>query len=600
MNYRQDIQVIRGVAVLLVVLFHLQMPLVANGFLGVDVFFVISGFLMAILYDAQDKKTFFIRRAKRLLPLYFAVVLLTIFFAFFLVTPSDFERVIEQSFYALGFSSNIGFWAEDSYFSKINFNPLLHLWSLGVEIQFYLLVPLIAFFIRLHKGMIWLLLLGSLALCLIVTGYNSKHSFFLTPFRIWEFLIGYLVASYFTNRGNLKYQHKGWLGLASLIGILIISALSIDVSSHNMVFGHPGLIAFVICCLTALILSFGLPEYFLKSIVGSGLETLGKYSYSIYLVHFPVITLFLYKPFEGTTLKASSVIDVVAILLLITVLSIVVFKWVEDSFRKSGSKSLKASLVSIGLIGGIAIAGQKLIHLNFTPQLADILFSTSDRTSFRCGTLFKITNPDELSCGINDVSSPSGTVFLIGNSHADSIKETFANIANDKNLHARFFVSNRPLLDARFSVDAILKNAQKHNANHLVFHYSETVMNNANIIGKVVDLANKAQSLNIKVSYLLPVPRWQQSVPKMLYLNQVDNSPLPTQRLHDVYQEYDLVYQTVASNKHQPVSFYDLAPIFCDNQCQLRDDNGKVLYFDSHHLTLSGAQKIAELLKSVI
>lgn len=148
MEYRKDIQLLRGIAVLLVVLYHLDLGWIKSGFLGVDIFFVISGFLMNLLYDHAHKKIFFIRRIKRLLPAYFATLLLTVVVATFITTPVEYNQVVKQALFGLFFSSNFGFWLQNSYFSKAEFNPLLHLWSLGVEIQFYLCVPLLAWLLR--------------------------------------------------------------------------------------------------------------------------------------------------------------------------------------------------------------------------------------------------------------------------------------------------------------------------------------------------------------------------------------------------------------------------------------------------------------------
>lgn len=139
MQYRADIQILRGISVLLVVLFHLGFSSFQSGFLGVDVFFVISGFLMAVLYNHNDVKGFFRRRALRLLPAYYVTIISTVILSTLFVTRNESVQVFEQAYFGSIFASNIGFWFENSYFSNSAFNPLLHLWSLGVEIQFYLI-----------------------------------------------------------------------------------------------------------------------------------------------------------------------------------------------------------------------------------------------------------------------------------------------------------------------------------------------------------------------------------------------------------------------------------------------------------------------------
>jgi len=129
MRYRKDIQILRGIAVLLVVLYHLGIGGFNSGFLGVDVFFVISGFLMAVLYDQNKKMEFFKKRSLRLLPAYFVTIAATVVASILIVTPNEYNQVVEQSVYADLFASNIGYWMQNSYFSRSEFNPLLHLWS---------------------------------------------------------------------------------------------------------------------------------------------------------------------------------------------------------------------------------------------------------------------------------------------------------------------------------------------------------------------------------------------------------------------------------------------------------------------------------------
>ncbi len=125
MHFRDDIQILRALAVIAVVLYHLKVPGFASGFLGVDLFFVISGFLMERLYDpSKGALAFYRRRARRLLPAYYVTILVTLIAAFFITIPPEFNQVGEQAVYAAFFGSNIGFWTHEGYFNKFDFSPL--------------------------------------------------------------------------------------------------------------------------------------------------------------------------------------------------------------------------------------------------------------------------------------------------------------------------------------------------------------------------------------------------------------------------------------------------------------------------------------------
>ncbi len=204
MLYRKDIQILRGIAVLLVVLYHLDIKIFSSGFIGVDVFFVISGFLMSILYDKDNKVEFYRRRAARLLPAYFVTIILTLLLVIFITTPNEYRQVFSQAVYSGLFMPNINFWSVATYFSKNEFNPLLHLWSLGVELQYYLAIPIIYFYINKGFSLLLLLFALSIFLCFLIVEISPKTSFFMMPFRVWEFLIGHATAKYLSNNGAVK------------------------------------------------------------------------------------------------------------------------------------------------------------------------------------------------------------------------------------------------------------------------------------------------------------------------------------------------------------------------------------------------------------
>ncbi len=195
-DYRLDIQVLRGIAVLLVLFYHLKINGFNNGYLGVDVFFVISGYLMAIICKSTSPLNFYIKRLKRLLPAYFFTIILTSVVVCIISIPSDAQQHFNRLWFDLFGMSNIAYWLKNSYFNLNSFQPLLNLWSLGVEIQFYAIAPILLIYLSKHKIIFFLTLIISTIITFIITGISPKTSFFLIPFRFYEFLIGAAIAWY--------------------------------------------------------------------------------------------------------------------------------------------------------------------------------------------------------------------------------------------------------------------------------------------------------------------------------------------------------------------------------------------------------------------
>ena len=217
----------------------------------------------------------------------------------FVVTPNSYGQLSPQLVFASVFS-NIGFWFDDSYFEKLSFRPLLHLWSLGVEIQFYLVLPLLVMLFRRFKQSFWLVVVASLLLCFFMVLKSPKTAFLWLPFRAWEFLLGYACFAW-----HEKWQAKGlpWpsVGVFSLLGLVALACLPVNGVLPSVVYGHPGLASLAAVALTALWLVWGLPTHWLSTWPMVGLRKLGDYSYSIYLVHFPLITFLLYEPTANLT-----------------------------------------------------------------------------------------------------------------------------------------------------------------------------------------------------------------------------------------------------------------------------------------------------------
>lgn len=591
MNYRSDIQILRGIAVIFVVLFHLGFSALKSGFLGVDIFFVISGFLMAVLYDKENKTEFYLRRAKRLLPGYYAVIFFTLIFSYLLTTPNETEQVVNQVKYATIFSSNIGFWAQNSYFSKAEFTPLLHLWSLGVEIQFYLIVPIVFWLLNKHKLFYLFILFASLSLCFLIVGVSPKTSFFMLPFRLWEFLIGYGAAYYFTYNGSLKFNNHKWLGFLGLLILCVIPFFTVDGEALSIINGHPGLFALLVALATAVVLVFGLPTFMERSILSKLFEHIGKYSYSIYLVHFPIIVIYLSVPFGGTSLSIPTLQDGVVILSLIVITSALLYYFVESKKFNISIKSIVLASSAILIILTIVLPK---VQLQFISKEERFIFEAfSDRSTYRCGKIIRAIDPSAISCDLTlDVHEPEQKLMLVGNSHSDSIKTSFVNSINKGRYNSKLFflIPNNPLMQGGITPKKVVDEAINKGVKKLVLHYSPRGITNNEIITNVISLSNSA---GIKVYLIEPVPVWKEHIPKGMYQTTLyGNDVIERQTKSNYLQQNSSLLNFVRNVEDDNFTALPIVQYFCDPNCRYSSIEGKPLYFDKGHLTLTGSNML--------
>lgn len=586
---------LRGIAVLYVVFFHLGSQFIQSGFLGVDVFFIISGFLMAVLYNDADVKGFFLRRAKRLLPAYYVVILSTLLISFLVNTPNETNQVVSQAIFGSVFSSNIGFWLQNSYFSKSEFNPLLHLWSLGVEIQFYLLVPVLAYIFHKIRFSLILILLTSMVLCFLILTISPKTSFFMMPLRLWEFLLGYGCALYFTKNGDVKFPQFSQLGVTGLLLILLIPFLKVDGRALDLVSGHPGLFSLFVSIATCMVLIFGLPSMLEKNIIAKVLVKLGKYSYSVYLAHFPIIVIYLSEPFSGTILHISNVSDWIIIFTLIVALSILLHNYIET--RKFNIGIIKLSVIFLSTTLALSMILPMIKNTFYSEQEVKIFSAFKDRSTYRCGKIVRIIDPTAISCELSDGSADTiNNVFLVGNSHADSIKTTFTEIAEKNKVMTHFIIQNNPLMTGGLNPNEIVTEAKLKNINNIFIHFSADGIQ-ADRLGELVALSQKN---NIHVTFIDPVPTWPTSVPKEMYFQirySIDN-------LHQTKEDYMLSNEALFAdiNKIDSSNFERLSVVdyFCNPNCLYQNKEGVPLYFDSGHLTLTGSKVLEKVLREAI
>jgi peptidoglycan/LPS O-acetylase OafA/YrhL len=599
MKHRGDIQILRGLAVILVVLFHLGIAGFESGLLGVDIFFVISGFLMASIYQEDATLQFYQRRAGRLLPAYFFTILVTIVASSLVTVPVDDYQVVEQSLFASIFASNIGFWLQNSYFDKAAFKPLLHLWSLSVEIQFYLVVPALFAIGRKRPWILPLLLAFSLLSCFLVTTVSPKTSFFLTPFRIWEFLIGWLVAWFPWKDERVRSgSNEPMLGIIGLAVLISVPLIPIRTESTDIVTGHPGVLALAVCLATGIVLAFSLPQAIVNNPVGRALELVGDYSYSIYLVHFPILVLALYEPFSGTLLTSGSVGVRLLLVILIGLASFASFNFIEQRGRRL--YSAPRALCAVVVVAAVALVSALLLERSYPGAERKIFAAWSDRAVYRCGKLFRILNPSKIVCETTpsaNLGANSAKLLLVGDSYADSIKSSFAAVAAKRGYRSYFLVPNDPLSNPRFDAARLLDEAKALSVKAVFVHFSP---HDSHLDGLIEAFRVKLDKAEIPMVLLTPVPTYDEHVPAALYRHLTKNAPLPRMNLKDYHEHNERLFSYARSRSTKLFAYYDLSLGLCEPDCRLTDDDGRPAYFDNGHLTLSGARLLEDELSSAI
>jgi peptidoglycan/LPS O-acetylase OafA/YrhL len=555
LSYRPDIQILRAVAVVLVVLFHLRTPGFGSGFLGVDVFFVISGYLMETLYGhGVSAAEFYRRRARRLLPAYFAAILAVLTASAFITLPAEFGDVAQQSLFASALSSNFGFWLQTSYFESTQFRPLLHLWSLGVEAQFYLCFPLL---VRLDRRWLSATAIASLVTCLAVVAVSPKTSFFMMPFRAWEFAVGMLAA-----RSAITCDRR--LGLAALIGVLLCVVIPVNGQTRSLLTGHPALPALAVSLLTAATLIHRLPSKLEGSALGRAAQRVGDVSYSLYLVHFPIIVLLNYAPFSGTQLGLTRW----TVPLIAAATSALFFGFERNGPRLFSIRSAAAAAACIWLLA-FGLPKAQLLRFNHRDRL--IFAGLDDRAVYRCGKLFRILHPTARFCPLGH----GEPVLLVGDSHADAIKESFAKVAEAHGFNVYLTVANDPLRSSALTVSELRNQLNSLNARWAFVHFSA-----ANLTPALLDKA--WQALGSRMVLVGPTPIFNESVPEALYERHQPRARAPN----------PLIRQWLAAH-HVPL--IDARSALCSPVCRVQDDQGRPLYFDNSHQTLTGARLLDPL-----
>lgn len=426
MNYRPELDGLRALAVLPVIGFHAALPGFSGGFVGVDVFFVISGYLIATLIRLEMQAgtfsfaRFYERRARRILPLLFLVMVACIPFAWFWMMGAQFRSFGNSIVAVLLFVSNLFFWSEAGYFDIASEEkPLLHTWSLGVEEQFYLLFPLfLLLLLRFRTRSFWLVLLSvfGLSLWLAHRGYQSLGDsvFFLSPMRVWELLAGVICAFL---PPPIKKDWRGDVAAMAGLGFIAVAIVTFGPETPS-----PSLYTLLPVAGASLVVRYAeagrAAGYLLAS---RPLVGLGLVSYGTYLWHQP---LFAFVRMESDAPPALGVM--VALGLFAIVLAAISWQWVERPLRDANRVPWRPFLWGVGLTAlallcFALIAGSKGGFADRMPIPPNVRWaSMSEKVQAQgdiCG-LQPVAGSSGLSqCAFGDLKS-ARTIAIFGDSHA--------------------------------------------------------------------------------------------------------------------------------------------------------------------------------------
>lgn len=459
MKYITHIDGLRALACVLVLLFHFEMPGLKYGYLGVDIFFVISGFLItsSILSEIEKGEfrffRFSARRIIRLFPTLFATVLVTTIFVFFLVPQTALQQYVQSAIASVFYVSNVLFYSQAGYFDELSITkPLLHTWSLSVEEQFYIFWPFVLLFAHKFIGKKILVLSVVVALSLtsfiFIQGYNESAGFYMFVFRAWEFGIGglaFLLQKQFSfPRTSIFKIFIFCLPIAMIAAILASQALTVN-------FIHTSIIVVIF---SAIILMEKESGTYGLSLNNSVVRSLGRISYSLYLVHWPVVYFYsFYFEIDGSLF---SILVMSSISLL---LGYVLYRLVEKPSVKYKGKFSSPAIFSSSLCAAVLFT----VSIALIPEKKS--FVDTDKKS---ETVIDLTESEEMDVLLeklagskekrklaisqieseaSDRNNPTAHFAIIGDSLANDYYVIINKALPNIYLHKKTFNGCRPLLD---------------------------------------------------------------------------------------------------------------------------------------------------------
>jgi peptidoglycan/LPS O-acetylase OafA/YrhL len=636
--YRPEIDGLRAISILFVLLYHLDISLggggkiFAGGYIGVDIFFVISGYLITylILIDLNNNNfsylSFFQRRLRRIFPVLLIVIFFTGIAAWYILLPENLANFSKSTLYTILFNSNFYFWFyvhlqyshEQTYL-----HPLLHTWSLAIEEQYYLIFPfIIIFLIRfLKQYAIYVLIISCLISLSIAQFFVSKYPsfvFYIIPFRIWEILAG-SICSYFLFYHKTFFKKKN---IFALIGLILI-IISFFIFNENTT--HPSIITIIPIIGVILIILFydGRKKTFLKRILTNSLMIrLGLISYSLYLVHFPIFSL------SRRILNFDDLLIKLLLLALSLIISIFCYKFIEKPFRKRTVNFNKVLLLCFVLT--IVIIAKNFIIISNEGNIERVSLS-----QFQKDIIIK----KEVTVK-NNYNFKKSDIVVIGNSHAVDFEQILINskILKSKNiskLNLQLSCLSKSLNEKFLACDRTFDVKKENFLIQLkLFENAKTIILKTRWGEKDIEELEKnlinLKGLNKKILVVGPNPEFIWKSSKKIKINNLSllqnqlyydiqpfdkfilkNNKMPKKdELEKMKEEYFNILNLEELNRinkriseissKNGVEFLNFSKLICDfnnNKCDFLDSNfQKIHKSDKGHFTQAGIEYLSKLL----
>ncbi|MBU6950604.1 acyltransferase family protein [Hahella sp. HN01] len=645
LRYRPDIDGLRALAVVPVILFHSSIQGFSGGYVGVDIFFVISGFLItSIIYAEMEKGefsilTFYERRVRRIFPALFTVIALTLVAGYLILLPNEYENLGKNALSATLFSSNLYLMTEIGYFAApAETNALLHTWSLAVEEQFYIFFPpLLLVICSLGRKRIFLLLasiaLSSLVLGVVLTKSHPESSFFFTPIRIWELMIGSILV--FIPRGELSRP------TANIISLGGLSLIALSIITFTPATPFPGYAALAPCVGTALIIYAGQYEgiYVSRLLSLSPVNFIGKISYSLYLFHWPVLVflkLYIITPITDLHLAFYFA--------LVFSLSYLNWRYIETPFRKKKLLSKRtptlitsaATLSLFSIISFITITSQGLPS-RVDEKISVIADAANDKPDLSaCLKDNQAFGSHSHLCSLGADSNNDASVLLWGDSHGEALMPALDKALSKLALKGEFVGRGGciPLLDAYQSAEGFSECPQ---INEAIFSHIENMPKVKTVIlasrwslyanglryehehGSTVYLRtsdtahtslehnrevfrssffrtlNKLRAKGVKVFVVEQVPEIGFDVPENIARSKLLNVDINIEPKVDDYNRRQEFAREIfnEAKTNGLVNVIAVQPLFCDEFSCAATKDDKPIYRDGNHITRTMSENIA-------